>query len=201
MTAPVPNDDAPELADFAAGLIAHRRHVRFKLLGHPGPDAEQMQAILEAGACAPDHRQLLPWRFIGFGDEARIELGQWFVDALLERDPQAEPAAQARARDKAQHGATLLLAVADLRAIEPEVPAIERLISLGAAIQNMLLMATAQGLGSGLGGGRALSSTALRRGLGLQDGEHAVCFLAFGQALAEPDHVLRPDVAQFTEWR
>ena len=159
MTAPEPHDDAPDLADFAAGLIAHRRHVRFKLLAPPGPDAAQMQSILEAGACAPDHRQLRPWRFIGFSDPARAELGQWFVDALLERDPHAESAAQARARDKARHGATLLLAVADLRAPEPEVPPIERFISLGAAIQNMLLMATALGLGSGLGGGRALSST------------------------------------------
>jgi nitroreductase len=194
VTAPLPHDDAPDLADFAAGLIAHRRHVRFKLLAQPGLDAAQTRVILEAGACAPDHRQLRPWRFIGFSDAARAELGQWFVEALLERDPQAEPAAQARARDKAQHGATLLLAVA-------EVPSIERLISLGAALQNMLLMATALGLGSGLGGGRALSSAALRRGLNLQDGEHAVCFVAFGQAQAEPDHVLRPDPAQFTEWR
>lgn len=201
MQAP-PSDPVDDL-DFAAlvdGVIAHRRHVRFRCLGGPALSDAVVRSLIDAAAAAPDHRQLRPWRFIAFRPESRAELGDWFAQALLERDPGAGAPELARAREKAHWGATLLLAIVDLRTPEPEVPDFERVVSLGAAIQNLLLAATARGLGSGLGGGRALSSSPLRAGLGLAPGEHAVCFIALGAPDAEPDHRPRPTADDVLSW-
>jgi nitroreductase len=60
------------------------------------------------------------------------------------------------------------------------VPAQERVLSAGAAIQNMLLLATAMGLGSGLTSGKALSSAPLRSLFGLHADEDALCFINIG---------------------
>lgn len=181
--------------------MAHRRHFRFKDLQPPAPDDAQLREILATAACAPDHRQLRPWRFIVLADTLRPPLGEWFAQALLERDPNAEPYQVEQARRKAGAGARLVLAVVDLRELDPEVPPGEAWISLGCAIQNVLLAATAQGFGTGLGGGRSLHGQALRQGLGLQEHERAACFLAFGTPRAAPKSPLRPPVDDFVEWR
>ena len=70
--------------------------------------------------------------------------------------------------------------LADLRADEPGVAATERLVALGAAIQNLLLAAQARGWGSALTSGRAMGSAALRQAFDLQEGEHAVCCITLG---------------------
>ena len=54
----------PALADLAATLMQSRQTILPKRLLEPGPDAAQLEQILAAAACAPDHGQLLPWRFV-----------------------------------------------------------------------------------------------------------------------------------------
>ena len=59
----------------------------------------------------------------------------------------------------APHRAPLLLAaVACLGDSEPNTPPLERMISMGAAIQNVLLGAHAMGFGVGLTSGKAMAS-------------------------------------------
>ena len=54
-----------------------------------------------------------------------------------------------------------LCAVACLGRREPDTPALERMVSMGAAIQNMLLGAHAMGFGAGLTSGKAMASSRL----------------------------------------
>jgi nitroreductase len=173
----LPHPDAPTWADT---LIHSRRTTLPKRLCGPGPDGAQRTAILAAAAAAPDHGQLLPWRFIEVPDTQRARLAQAFADALLARDPAASANDLEQAREKAHRSPWLLLAVCRARGGDPEVPAQERVLSAGAAIQNMLLLATAMGLGSGLTSGKALSSAALRALFGLPADEDALCFINIG---------------------
>ena len=101
------------------------------------------------------------------------------------------------ARRKAFRGPVLIMAVADLRAEQPEVHALERVVSLGAAIQNLLLAAQARGYGSGLSSGRALQSPLLREAFGIAEGEHAVCFISLGTPLRSKSARQRPAVDAF----
>jgi nitroreductase len=161
-------------------LIHERQNVAPKRLEAPGPDAAQLDELLHAAAAAPDHGRLTPWRFVLVPADRRARLAEVFAAALLERDPVAGETELAQAREKAFRGPLLMLAVARLGAAEPDIPALERVVSLGCAIQNLLLAAQALGYGCGLASGQAMGSTALRTLFRLVPGEEAVCFVSVG---------------------
>ncbi len=186
---------APLPADFAAmaaTLMQARQTILPKRLGAPGPDARQLDCIVGAAAHAPDHGQLLPWRFVLVPQAQRSHLADVFAAALRERDAAALPEQVEQAREKAFRSPVLLLAVVDGLRGDPEVDLYERLLSTGCAVQNMLLMATALGFGSALTSGKALKSTGLRRLFGLQEGEHALCFVSLGTVLSRKSARARP---------
>ncbi len=187
----------PDWAALGAELMAARRTVLPFRQGEPGPDAAQLQAILAAAATAPDHRSLLPWRLITVGSDRREALAEVFVQALLERDPQAAPGDLAKAREKGFRSPFLALIAVDAAKGDAEIGLAERLMSAGCAAQNMLLMATALGYGSALTAGKSMGSQALHRFFHLRDSEQAVCFLSIGTALAHGKTSLRPLVADY----
>lgn len=177
---------------WAQALIDGRRTTLPRRLQSPGPDAAQQAAILAAAAAAPDHGQLLPWRFIEVPQDQRSELAQAFAAALHERDPEASAEELEQAREKAYRAPWLLLAVCRVRG-DPDIPGQERLLSAGCAIQNMLLLAAAAGFGSGLTSGKALASRALRQLFALQADEDALCFINFGTVSEARRGKARPD--------
>lgn len=184
-------------AQWAWALIQHRQTILPKRLGEPGPDEGQLDLILQAAAAAPDHGELLPWRFVLIPAAARSRLAEVFAAALLERDPAAAQEQVARAREKAFRAPVLLLAVVRMGPPGDDIPPAERLVSAGCAIQNMLLMATAQGFGSALTSGKALHATGLRTLFGLGQDEQAICFVSVGTATKRKPGRQRPDPAQF----
>jgi nitroreductase len=188
---------SPDWAALASELMLARRTVLPFRLGEPGPDAAQLQAILAAAGSAPDHRNLLPWRFIAVPADRREALAEVFVQALLERDPQAEPHDIAKAREKGFRSPFLALLAVDAVKGDAEIGLAERLISAGCAAQNMLLMATAMGYGSSLTAGKAIGSLALRRFFDLRESEQAVCFLSLGTALSHGKASVRPQVGDY----
>lgn len=194
---PAATDDP---AAWARALIHTRQTVLPKRLLAPGPDPAQSRELFEAAAAAPDHEQRLPWRFVGVPIEKREWLAEVFEAALLDRDPAARPSQREAAREKAHRAPLLMLAVARLDEADIEVPAVERFISLGCAIQNMLLMAHAMGYGSALTSGQALASPRLLRLFGLGPDEVPVCFVNVGTVSARKPMRPRPEVARFVSW-
>ena len=89
-------DTSPDWAFVVSELIQARQTVLPKRLMDPGPDAAQTQAILAAAAAAPDHMQLLPWRFILVPVDQRATLAEVFARALSERDPSGNSPARIR---------------------------------------------------------------------------------------------------------
>ena len=189
-----PANDWPAVA---GELIQARQTVLPKRLLCPGPDAAQQHSILAAAAAAPDHGQLLPWRFIAVPDAQRERLAEVFGQALLERDAGATPEQVAQAREKAHRAPWLMLVVVDGQRGDPAVDLAERILSAGCAVQNALLMATALGFGSALTSGKALKSDSLRALFGLQAGEQALCFVSVGTVRARKPARVRPAVAEF----
>lgn len=192
-------DTAPDWANLAAELMAARQTVLPWRLGGPGPDAAQLQAILAAAASAPDHRCLQPWHFITVPAERRDDLADVFAQALLERDPQAAPHEVAKAREKGFRSPFLALLVVDASKGDADIGLAERLVSAGAAAQNVLLMATALGYGSALTAGQSVRSAVLHRFFGLRASEQAVCFINIGTALSHGTVRVRPAVADYVQ--
>jgi len=181
-------------------LMDSRRTILPKRLFAPGPDATQLQRILEAAAHAPDHGKLLPWRFVVIPDAARAELGETFCTALLERDPAATSEQQQQAREKALRAPLLLMLVVEDQRGDADIDLMERVLSAGCAVQNMLLMATAMGFGSALTSGKALKSNGLRQLFQLKAQEHALCFISVGTAQGNRHGRLRPAPDQYVSF-
>ena len=186
-----------DLATLAAQLMQSRQTILPKRLVAPAPDADQLAQILGAASTAPDHGQLLPWRFVLVPLEARGALAQVFGAALLERDAQATPEQVAQAQEKAYRSPLLLLVVVDAERGDPAIDLYERIASAGCAVQNMLLMATALGFGSALTSGKALKSVGLRALFGLGQGDHALCFVSVGTVQSRKSLRTRPFVGDY----
>jgi nitroreductase len=61
-------------------LLHRNSHPR---LTDPGPDADQLQTILQAALRAPDHGRLRPWRFVVITGDRRAVLGECFQRSLV----------------------------------------------------------------------------------------------------------------------
>lgn len=169
-----------DVAALAQALIASRQNVLPKRLVAPGPDAQQLHRLMQAAAAAPDHGELRPWRFVLIPASKRALLADVFEAALLDRDAQATADQRESAREKAHRAPLLMLAIARLGPAQPDMPALERMVSLGASLQNLMLLAHAMGFGAGLTSGQAMQSPRLRELFALQPGEEAVCFVSVG---------------------
>ncbi|MEC9151806.1 MAG: nitroreductase family protein, partial [Pseudomonadota bacterium] len=73
--------------------LMSRNSIPPKLLREPAPDEATLQKILETAVRAPDHGGIMPWRFHIVRGEARARLAEIFVEALLNRDPDAPASA------------------------------------------------------------------------------------------------------------
>lgn len=196
------NDEEPKafISDgysAARELIASRKNVSPKRLVEPGPSAAQLDDLFCLAAAAPDHGLLTPWRFVLIAPEQRHLLAEVFALSLIERDPSATLEQIESAREKAHRAPILFVCIACLGQREPNIPALERMISMGAAVQNMLLGAQAMGFGSGLTSGKAMSSMRLRNLLSLVDGEEAVCCINLGTAVKPRLGRQRPSTLAF----
>ena len=82
----------------------------------------------------------------------------------------------------------------DAGAGDAEIDLAERTVPAGCAVQNMLLMATAQGYGSALTSGKALKAPSLRALFQLAASEQALCFISIGTVLSRKAgvHARRP---------
>ena len=187
-------------AQWAWALIQHRQTILPKKLTEPGPDEGQLDLILRSAAAAPDHREILPWRFVVIPAAARPRLAEVFGNSLLERDPAATAHQVEEARSKAFRSPVLMLAVVRTGSPDEEVPAGERLLSAGCAVQNMLLMATAMGFASALTSGKALQSAGMRALFSLASDEQAVCFVSLGSAVRSKSSRQRPEPGLYVSY-
>ena len=202
-----------DFLEFANTLIHSRQNILPRHLEAPGPTPQQLQHILEAASAAPDHGQLVPWRFVIVPLLQRPRLAEVFGLALVDRDPQATPVQIENARQKAYRAPFLMLAIARLApqgahqaarlgaqnpdSTETEISDAERLVSFGCAIQNMVLSAHAAGFGAGLTSGQALGSLRLRALFGLADNEQAVCCINIGTVTKHKPMRQRPAVSDY----
>lgn len=184
-------------AEFAEALIASRQNISPKRLVEPGPDRTQVEQLFRAAAAAPDHGLVMPWRFVIVPTHRRTDLAEVFALALIDRDPGATLEQIEAAREKAHRAPCLVLAVARLGFCEPPIPIVERMVSVGAAIQNLLLSAHSLGYGGSLTSGQAMQSLRMRDLFQLTDGEEAVCFINVGTVSKRKMPRLRPDVSSF----
>jgi len=148
-------------------------------LTEPGPTAEQLNTILAAGIRAPDHGRLSPWRFVVLNGSDRDILARAMVDMRLRHAPETPPADAEREGLKAMRAPTII-AIAAKTDTPSKIPAIERILAVGAATQNMWLAAHALGLGAMWKTGDAAYDEKVKSSLGLAPTDHVVGYFYVG---------------------
>jgi nitroreductase len=186
----------------ALEAVLTRQSVPPAFLKEPGPDDAALARILAAGACAPDHGRLRPWRFIVIRGPARARLGEVFVEALKGRQPEASEAAIEQERLRPMRAPLLIAVAARVAPQHPKIPEIEQILSTAAAAQNILLAAHAQGFGAKwLTGGNAYDDH-VKRALGLAPDDRLLGIIHVGTVDGTPPAVPHADARAHTiEWQ
>lgn len=171
-------------------------------LSDPGPDEQALSNILQAGASAPDHGRLRPWRFIVVRGNARRRLGEVFAEALRRRDPNATEQAIEQEINRPLRGPLVIVVVARLVPDHPKIPEVEQIVSAGAAAQNILLAAHAEGFGAKLLTGVNAYDGHVKSELGLEPNDCMIGFIHIGTLAREAPSVPHADPREHTvEWQ
>jgi nitroreductase len=184
--------------------IAHlltRRSVSANSLGEPGPSQDEIEQILTAAARVPDHKKLVPWRFLLFQGDARAAFGEILAETCKREEK--EPS-QLRLETEANRfmRAPLVIAVISRVVNNPGAPEWEQVLSAGAACQNLLIAATALGYGAQWITEWYGYSQSVRAALKLADNERVAGFVYIGTAKEKPEERERPSLADIAQaWR
>lgn len=182
-------------------LLLSRRSVSANSLGEPGPSAAELELILRAASRVPDHKKLVPWRFLLFQGEAREAFGKVLAEvcATEESDPGAF-----RLENEAKRflRAPIVIAVISRVVKNPAAPEWEQVLSAGAACQNLILAATALGYGVQWITEWYGYSKGVRKALSLADNERVAGFIYIGTPEEKPDERERPKLSDIVmDWR
>ncbi len=178
-------------APHALDLLLTRRSGSAKAMQEPGPGKKQIAQILKAGARAPDHGKLFPWRFILFEGKGRERAGDILAAAAEAEGERARQVEEERARFLR---APLVIGVISAAREQHKVPVWEQELSAGAVCQNILIAATALGFVGQWVTEWYAYHPAVKTGLGLMAGERIAGFIYIGTAKDELEERPRPDM-------
>jgi nitroreductase len=190
------NDTSSVLA-----LLKTRKSASAKAMAAPGPSPGQLAEILACAVRVPDHGKLVPWRFILWEGEARASFG----DAMKARWHELHP----------EHGETTLefvrglflraptvLGVVSSAAEHPKIPVWEQQLSAGAVCMNVLLAATALGIGCQWNTDWVAYDAEIARVMGLAPHEKIAGIIYLGTPVGPLEERPRPDpMTLLTRWQ
>ena len=188
--------DNPTLA-----ALLSRRSVKPAMLGEPGPSEGEIELMLRAASRVPDHKKLVPWRFILFQGEARRRFGEELARICAAEEK--EPPGDFRLQMERERFLRAPLVIAAVSRVVPNAaaPEWEQVLSAGAACQNLLIAATALGYGTTWITEWYGYSDGVRKALGLGSNERLAGFIYVGNAREKPEDRERPALAEIvTRW-
>jgi nitroreductase len=170
------------------------------VLVDPGPDELELHSILSAAIRAPDHGRLRPWRFTILRGAARERLGALMGKTFKRRHPDATTAQIEKEKRKPLR-APLILVVAAKIDEQSNIPAIEQILSAGAAAENAMIAAFALGIGCAWKTGKAAYDPEVKSAFNLAPTDAIVGFLYLGSNASVPAPPAPLDLsAHVVEW-
>jgi nitroreductase len=177
-------------------LLLKRRSVKPIMMTEPGPSPAELEAILTAAARVPDHKKLVPWRFIVFEGEARADFGRVLLKALQAEEREAPSAARLETERTRLMRAPTVVAVISRVTPNPAAPEWEQVLSCGAACFNLCLAANALGFGTSWITEWYSYSRTVQAALGLERNERVAGFIYIGTAKEQQSDRDRPQLDQ-----
>jgi len=161
---------------------------------------DEIEALLDVAVHAPNHRMTEPWGFLIFGDEAKRAYATVLGGRKARRVE--DPDAAAAVREKVLREILAVPAIVAVTTRLDENPEIreEDYAATYMGVQNLLLAATARGLGTHLKTGAVMDDPELRRALGIEDDRRIVAIVYIGEAEEVPPPRPRTPAAEKTRW-
>jgi nitroreductase len=173
-------------------FLMRRRSVKPLQMSEPGPTADEINKILRAAARVPDHKKLVPWRFIVFEGAARARFGDVLAAACQAEEREPPSAMRLDTERRRFLDAPVVVGVISRVTETPGAPEWEQILSSGAACFNLCLAANALGYATNWLTGWYAYSPGIRTALGLAANERVAGFIYIGTAKEKPEERERP---------
>jgi nitroreductase len=160
---------------------------------------ETIRELIEAATWAPNHKLTQPWKFAVLTGGARERLGKvWGAAAAAAADPATRASLEAGEAKKLLRAPVVI--VVSTRTDPDWVRAEEDLTATAAAVQNLLLGATAKGLSAAWKTGKIVYSPEVKEFLGLDPADRIVAVVYLGANAAEEPMPRNRDVESTITW-
>lgn len=176
-------------------LLKSRRSVKPDLMSAPGPSPAQLEEILTIAARVPDHKKLVPWRFVVFEGDARRAFGERIAEACKAEDTMEPSEIRLEAERNRFMRAPVVVAVISRVTPKPGAPEWEQILSAGASAMNLCIAANAMGYATCWLTEWIAYSPRIREALALAGNERVVGFVYIGTATSRPEERPRPALA------
>jgi nitroreductase len=175
-------------------LLETRRSVKPAALVEPGPNPDELRRLLTIASRVPDHRALVPWRFILFQGEARQAVSTQLAVRYMAQHPELSEHAVGMPAKLSRLFTQAPLVVGVVSRADPSArkPEWEQVLTAGAVCMNLIAGAIALGYASVWLTGWAAYDTDALDVLGVQAGEKVAGFIHIGTAKERPPERPRP---------
>jgi nitroreductase len=147
-------------------------------------DQATITELIELATWAPNHHLTEPWRFAVLTDTARSTLGETVAQHMIDHG-QTEPGRLEKARSKFLRAPVILMVASDSdTAASPEVRAEDR-DAVAAAVQNILLGASAAGLNSYWGSGAVCEAPKVKSLCGFTESAIIIAAIYLGHSIGD----------------
>ncbi len=181
-------------------LLHSRKSASAKAMTAPGPTAAQLAEILTCAVRVPDHGKLTPWRFIVFEGEARQHFGAVMRQRWSALNPAHGEETLGFVAQMFMRAPTVVVVVSTA-APHPKIPEWEQVLSAAAVCQNLLLAATALGVGCQWNTDWLAYDAETTKAMGLSAHEKVAGIMYLGTPTAPLEDRPRPDaMALVTRW-
>ncbi|MBL4616729.1 MAG: nitroreductase [Robiginitomaculum sp.] len=182
-------------------FLNQRRSTPLALLVEPGPQNDELNMILQLASRVPDHRRVVPWRFIIFSGAAKQQAAKVIGQRFLELNPQAYKN-DADLESYKFSKAPVVIALIASSDSNHKTPVWEQSLTVGAVGQNLLLGSNAAGFaGVWLTCWYAYDQN-IRQQFGVGNSEKIAGFFHLGTASENPVERPRPDMEQIiSHWQ
>lgn len=190
-------NDMTHLNDTSSVLafLKSRKSASAKAMTGPGPDARQLQELLEIAVRVPDHGKLAPWRFIVFEGQARATVGQGFAKVWAQTHPEHGAEIVEFQRGLFMR-APLVVTVVSTAALHGKIPVWEQHMSAAAVCYNMVLAATALGFHAQWQTDWVAYDDGAKSVMGVKPAENVAGIIYIGQSTVALEDRPRPAVSQ-----
>jgi nitroreductase len=177
--------------------LLHRYSLGGKDLAEPGPTKDELQLIAQAALRAPDHSELIPFRFVIVEGLARERLADLFED-YAKREGKSEVSCNIE-RSRALHVPVTIAVVARIDLSHPLVPAHEQWACIGGAITNTLNALHTMGYAGKMLSGGKVRDQALNQAF-CQTGETLVGWIVVGTPIKPPRAKTQKSTDKILSW-